>query len=52
MRPDHLGHSSVQMTMDTYRHKLRKQNREAAEKLVRAFFSNAQFVAERENLER
>ena len=27
------------MTMDVYRHKLRKQNREAAEKVGRVFFS-------------
>ena len=35
---DHLGHSSIQMTMDIYRHKIRQQNREAATKLGRAFF--------------
>ncbi len=37
---DHLGHSSIDMTMDVYRHKIRKQNREAAKKLGRAFFAS------------
>jgi integrase len=37
---DHLGHSSIEMTMDVYRHKIKKQNREAAEKLGKVFFSN------------
>jgi len=35
---DHLGHATIGMTMGTYRHKLRKQNREAAEKMGKAFF--------------
>lgn len=35
---DHLGHSDIGMTMNVYRHKIKKQNREAAEKLGRAFF--------------
>jgi integrase len=35
---DHMGHSSIEMTMDVYRHKLRKQNREAAEKIGKTFF--------------
>lgn len=34
---DHLGHASSQMTMEVYRHKLRKQNRRAAQKLGSAF---------------
>jgi integrase len=36
---DHLGHATSGMTMDVYRHKIRKQNREAAEKMGRVFFS-------------
>jgi integrase len=35
---DHLGHSSIQVTMDIYRHKIKKHNQEAAEKLGGAFF--------------
>lgn len=35
---DHLGHSTIGMTMDIYRHKIKKQNRAAAEKLGKAFF--------------
>jgi integrase len=35
---DHLGHSTIGMTMDIYRHKLKKQNQRAAEKLGKAFF--------------
>jgi len=35
---DHLGHSTIGMTMDVYRHKIRKNNRRAAEKLGKAFF--------------
>jgi integrase len=35
---DHLGHNSIQMTMDTYRHKIRKYNREAAGILGKALF--------------
>ena len=37
---DHLGHSTIGITMDVYRHKLRKQNQRAAEKLGKAFFEN------------
>jgi integrase len=33
---DHLGHASIQMTMDIYRHKIRKHNREAADILGKA----------------
>jgi len=35
---DHLGHSSIEMTMNVYRHKIKKQNQEAAAKLGKAFF--------------
>ncbi|MEJ2067815.1 MAG: site-specific integrase [Deltaproteobacteria bacterium] len=35
---DHLGHSSIQITMDVYRHKLRKRNQRAANSLGSAFF--------------
>jgi integrase len=35
---DHLGHSTIGMTMDVYRHKLKKRNRRAAHKLGKAFF--------------
>jgi integrase len=38
---DHLGHSTIGMTMDVYRHKFKKQNQRAAEKLGKAFFGNA-----------
>jgi integrase len=39
---DHLGHSSIQMTMDTYRHKIRKHNQDAAEELGKAFFHHGE----------
>jgi integrase len=34
---DHLGHSSIEMTMNIDRHKIRKYNRKAVEKLRRGF---------------
>ncbi|NIS70547.1 MAG: tyrosine-type recombinase/integrase [Proteobacteria bacterium] len=37
---DFLGHSSIQMTMDTYRHKMKKQNRKAAGKFGKVFFGH------------
>lgn len=35
---DRLGHSSIQMTMNVYRHRMREYNQNAAEKLGKAFF--------------
>jgi integrase len=35
---DRLGHATIGMTMDVYRHKIRKKNQRAAEKLGKAFF--------------
>ena len=37
---DHLGHSSIEMTMNVYRHKMKKQNQGAAEKLGKVFFGD------------
>ncbi len=37
---DHLGHSSIDMTMNVYRHKMKKCNRGAAEKLGAAFYKD------------
>jgi len=42
---DHLGHATSGMTMDVYRHKISKQNREAAEKMERVFFRNPNWNA-------
>ncbi len=38
---DHLGHSTIGMTMDVYRHKLKQRNQGAAEKLGKAFFERS-----------
>ncbi len=37
---DHLGHSTCRLTMDTYRHKIKKHNQRAAEKLGGAFYDD------------
>jgi hypothetical protein len=34
----HMGHRSIQMTVEVYGHRLKKRNREAAERLGSAFF--------------
>ncbi|HMS24688.1 MAG TPA: site-specific integrase [Acidimicrobiia bacterium] len=38
---DHLGHSSITITMDIYSHVLASQDQEAAEEVARAIFSGA-----------
>ncbi len=37
---DHLGHSTIEMTMNIYRHKIHQQNRGAAKKFGEAFYGN------------